>query len=83
MAWPANSSNIDTTNLDSSTDSPAAARANLKTALDELVTAGMITQGERGRFLASALRAFHETQTSSAATVDGQAQSIYLPFINR
>jgi hypothetical protein len=36
MAWPANSSNIDTTNLDSSADSPAAARANLKTALDEL-----------------------------------------------
>lgn len=36
MAWPANDSNIDTTNLDSGTDSPAAARANLKTALDEL-----------------------------------------------
>jgi hypothetical protein len=36
MAWPANSSNIITTNLDSGTDSPAAARADLKTALDEL-----------------------------------------------
>mgnify|MGYP007071990266 CR=1 FL=1 len=36
MAWPTDSSNIDVTNLDSSTDSPAAARANLKTALDEL-----------------------------------------------
>ena len=36
MAW-ANSSNIDTTNLDSGTDSPAAARADLKAALDELV----------------------------------------------
>jgi len=36
MAWPANSSNIITTNLASGTDSPAAARADLKTALDEL-----------------------------------------------
>jgi hypothetical protein len=36
MAW-ANSSNIDTTNLDSGTDSPAAARADIKAALDELV----------------------------------------------
>jgi hypothetical protein len=36
MTWPTNSGNIDTTNLDSGTDSPAAARANLKTALDEL-----------------------------------------------
>lgn len=35
MAW-ANSSNIDTTNLDSGTDSPAAARADIKAALDEL-----------------------------------------------
>jgi len=36
MAW-ATSSNIITTNLDSGTDSPAAARADLKAALDELV----------------------------------------------
>ena len=36
MAWPTNSSNIVTTNLDSGTDSPALARADLKTALDEL-----------------------------------------------
>lgn len=36
MTWPTNSSNIDTSNLDSGTDSPAAARANIKTALDEL-----------------------------------------------
>ena len=36
MAWPTNSSNIVTTNLDAGTDSPAAARADLKTALDEL-----------------------------------------------
>lgn len=36
MAWPANDSNIVTTNLDSGTDSPAAARADLKSALDEL-----------------------------------------------
>jgi len=36
MAWPANSSNISTTNLDSSADSPAAARGDIKTALDEL-----------------------------------------------
>ena len=36
MAWPANDTNIVTTNLDSGTDSPAAARADLKSALDEL-----------------------------------------------
>jgi len=35
MAW-ANPANIDTTNLNDATDSPASARANLKTALDEL-----------------------------------------------
>ena len=36
MAWPTNDSNISTGNLDAGTDSPAAARADLKTALDEL-----------------------------------------------
>ena len=36
MAWPTNDANIVTTNLDAGTDSPAAARADLKTALDEL-----------------------------------------------
>tara|TARA_A100001201_G_scaffold41576_1_gene42599 strand:+ start:6258 stop:6692 length:435 start_codon:yes stop_codon:yes gene_type:complete len=36
MAWPTNSSNIDTQHLDAGTDSPASARADLKTALDEL-----------------------------------------------
>ena len=36
MAWPTDSGNIDTSNLDSGTDNPAAARPNLKTALDEL-----------------------------------------------
>lgn len=36
MAWPTNSSNIDTSNLDAGTKNPASARANLKTALDEL-----------------------------------------------
>jgi len=35
MAW-ANSSNVSTANLDAGTDSPAAARADLKAALDEL-----------------------------------------------
>jgi hypothetical protein len=35
MAW-ANSANIVTTNLDAGTDSPAAARGDLKAALDEL-----------------------------------------------
>ena len=38
MAWPTNSSNIDTSNLDAGTDNPAAARPNLKTALDELAS---------------------------------------------
>lgn len=36
MAWPANDGNISTGNLDAGTDSPAAARADIKTALDEL-----------------------------------------------
>lgn len=37
MTW-GNSANIDTTNLDSGTDSPASARADLKAALDELTS---------------------------------------------
>ena len=36
MAWPLNAANIVTTNMDSQTDSPAAARADIKAALDEL-----------------------------------------------
>lgn len=36
MAW-ANSSNVITTNLDAGTDSPAAARPDIKAALDELI----------------------------------------------
>ena len=36
MAWPANTTNIVTTNMDASTDSPAAARADIKAALDEI-----------------------------------------------
>jgi len=36
MAWPANTTNIITTNLDSAADSPASARADLKAALDEI-----------------------------------------------
>jgi len=36
MAWPANANNIVTTNLDSGTDNPATARADLKAALDEI-----------------------------------------------
>jgi len=36
MAWPASDTNVITTNLDSASDSPASARADLKSALDEL-----------------------------------------------
>jgi len=36
MAWPSNTNNIVTTNLDAASDSPASARANLKDALDEI-----------------------------------------------
>jgi hypothetical protein len=36
MTWPTNDGLVVTTNLDSASDSPAAARADLKTALDEL-----------------------------------------------
>ena len=36
MAWPANTTNIVTTNMDDSTDSPAAARADIKAALAEI-----------------------------------------------
>ena len=36
MTWPTDDTNINTTNLDSASDSPAAARADLKTALDEI-----------------------------------------------
>ena len=36
MAWPANDSNIVTTNMDAGTDNPASARADIKAALDEI-----------------------------------------------
>jgi hypothetical protein len=36
MAWPTDDTNIVTTNLDAASDSPATARADIKTALDEL-----------------------------------------------
>ena len=36
MAWPSNTNNIVTTNLDAATDDPSQARANLKDALDEI-----------------------------------------------
>ena len=36
MAWPTDDTNINTANLDSGTDNPATARADLKAALDEL-----------------------------------------------
>jgi len=36
MAWPTDDTNIVTTNMDSASDSPANARADIKAALDEL-----------------------------------------------
>ena len=36
MAWPANANNISTTNLDSGSDNPATARADIKAAFDEI-----------------------------------------------
>lgn len=36
MAWPSNTNNIVTTNLDAASDDPSQARANLKAALDEI-----------------------------------------------
>ena len=36
MAWPANANNISTANVDSGTDNPASARADIKAAFDEL-----------------------------------------------
>jgi hypothetical protein len=36
MTWPTDDTNINTTNLESAADSPAPARADLKTALDEI-----------------------------------------------
>ena len=36
MAWPTNTNNIVTTNLDAASDDPSSARANLKSALDEI-----------------------------------------------
>ena len=36
MAWPANANNISTANVDSGTDNPASARADIKAAFDEI-----------------------------------------------
>ena len=37
MAWPSNTNNISTDNVDSGTDSPASARADIKAAFDEII----------------------------------------------
>ena len=37
MAWPANTTNIVTTNMNAGSDNPASARADIKAALDEII----------------------------------------------
>ena len=37
MAWPSNTNNISTSNVDAGTDSPASARADIKAAFDEII----------------------------------------------
>jgi len=69
MTWPTNSSNIVTTNLDSGTDSPAAARANLKTALDEL--ANVIN----GRNQASGVAGLNASSQISASQIPNELNS--------
>lgn len=69
MTWPTNSSNIVTTNLDAGTDSPAAARSDLKTALDEL--ANVIN----GRNQASGVAGLNASSQISAAQVPNELNS--------
>lgn len=69
MTWPTNSSNIVTTNLDAGTDSPAAARADLKTALDEL--ANVIN----GRNQASGVAGLNASSQLSASQVPNELNS--------
>ena len=69
MTWPTNSSNIVTTNLDAGTDSPGAARANIKTALDEL--ANVIN----GRNQASGVAGLNASSQISASQVPNELNS--------
>ena len=69
MAWPTNSTNINTTNLDSCTDSPASARADLKTALDEL--ANVID----GRNQASGVAGLDASSKISASQIPNELNS--------
>lgn len=73
MTWPTNDSNIVVTNLDSGTDSPAAARADLKAALDELanvINGRDQASGVAGLDASSKIAAAQlpDTITSSAST---------------
>ena len=69
MAWPTNSSNIDTQHLDAGTDSPALARANIKTALDEL--ANVID----GRDQASGVAGLNASSKISASQIPDELNS--------
>ena len=69
MAWPTNSNNIVTTNLDAGTDSPAAARVDLKAALDEL--ANVIN----GKDQASGVAGLNASSQISAAQIPNELNS--------
>jgi len=69
MAWPTNDSNIVTTNLDAGTDSPAAARPDIKAALDEL--ANVIN----GRNEASGVAGLDASSKISAAQLPDEINS--------
>jgi len=69
MAWPTNSNNIVTTNLDAGTDSPAAARVDLKAALDEL------TNVIDGRNQASGVAGLNASSQISAAQIPNELNS--------
>jgi hypothetical protein len=88
MAW-ATAANVITTNLDSGTDSPAAARVNIKAALDELVivingrgqVSGVAPLNASTKIDATYLPDEINSSTSTALTLDPATGKVFLEEI--
>lgn len=88
MAW-GNSGNIDTTNLDAGTDSPALARADLKAALDELTAVingrgtsnGVASLNANNKILTSELPNTITSDTDTDLTLDPNTDKVNIQHI--
>lgn len=88
MAW-ANSSNVSTTNLDAGSDSPAAARGDLKAALDELILVingrgqanGVVPLNASSKILATYLPDELNTTAATDLTLDPSTDKVNIEHI--